>query len=55
MIQRTMNNKTRKETQIKFYKAVVVLILIYRYKIWSVTKMHEETIETKGMGFLRSL
>jgi hypothetical protein len=30
-------------------------MLIYRYKIWAITKTQEETIETKGMRFLRSV
>jgi hypothetical protein len=32
-IRRTLNNKIRKETQIKFYKATAVPTLTYGYKI----------------------
>jgi hypothetical protein len=35
---RTLINKTRKVTQIKFYKAMAVHMLTYRSEIWAITK-----------------
>jgi hypothetical protein len=49
-IRRTLNNKTRKETQIRFYKAMVVPALTYGSETWAIT-----TIETAEMKFLRSV
>jgi hypothetical protein len=50
----TLNKKTRKEIQIKFYEAVVVPTLINRSKIWTVTKKHKAKIETAEIKFLKS-
>jgi hypothetical protein len=37
-IRTTLNNKTRKETQFKVYKAVAVPTLTYGSEIWTITK-----------------
>jgi hypothetical protein len=52
---RTLNNKLRKDTQMKFYKVTMVPKLIYKSKIWTTTKKQEAKIETAEMNFLRSV
>jgi hypothetical protein len=48
-----LNNKTRKETQIKFHKAVAVPTLTYGSEIWAIKKNKQEAkIET---ALLRSI
>jgi hypothetical protein len=37
-IGKTLNNKRRKETQIKFYKAMAVPTFMYGSEIWNITK-----------------
>jgi hypothetical protein len=37
-IRRTLNKKTRKDTQIKFYKAMAVPTFTYGLEIWTLTK-----------------
>jgi hypothetical protein len=37
-VRRTLNPKTKKDTQIKFYKAMGVPVLTYGSEIWVVTK-----------------
>jgi hypothetical protein len=51
---RILNNKTRKDTWIKLYKAIAVPIHTYRYEIWTI-KNQEGKIETAEMKFLRSV
>jgi hypothetical protein len=55
IIQRTLNDKTRKETQIKFYEAMAVPTLNYRSEILTVTKKQEAKTETAEMKILRSV
>jgi hypothetical protein len=54
-VRRTLNNITRKETQINFYKAMAAHALTYGPKIWTLTKKQEAKIETAEMKFLRSV
>jgi hypothetical protein len=51
---RTLNKNTRKETQIKFYKAMALPTLTYGSEIWTITTKQEAKIETAEMKFLRS-
>jgi hypothetical protein len=52
---RALNNKIRKETQIRFYQATAVPALTYGSEIWAITKKQEGKIETAEMKFLRSV
>jgi hypothetical protein len=55
-IRRTLNYRTRKDTQIKFYKAMAVPILTYGSEISTITKKKQEgKTETAEMKFLRSV
>jgi hypothetical protein len=49
-----MNSKTRKDTEIKSYRAMVVFILTYGSEIWTKTKKQEAKTETAKIKFLRS-
>jgi hypothetical protein len=53
-MRRTTNNKTRKDTHMKSYKAMMVLILTYGSEIWTKTKKREAKTETAEITFLRS-
>jgi hypothetical protein len=52
-IKRTLTNKTRKDTQLKFYKVMVVPTLLYGYEIWALNRSGKRKIETAEMIFLR--
>jgi hypothetical protein len=54
---RTLNNKTRKETRIKFYEAMAVPTLrTYGSEIWAITKEKwEAKTEAAEMKFLRTV
>jgi hypothetical protein len=56
-IRRTLNRKkkTRKDTKIKFYKAVAAPAFTYESEIWTFTKKQGARIETAKMDFLRSV
>jgi hypothetical protein len=54
-ISRTLNKKTRKDTQIKLYKAMAVPTFAYGSEIWTLTKKQEARIETAEINFLRSV
>jgi hypothetical protein len=45
-----MNNKTRKQTQIKFYKGTAVPKLRYGFEIWAITK-EKVTVEPRFRTF----
>jgi hypothetical protein len=48
-----LNKKTRKDTQLKFYKDTAVPTLTYGSQIW-ITKKEEAKTESAEMTFLRS-
>jgi hypothetical protein len=52
---RTLNNKTRTDTQIKFYKALTAPTLIYGSEIWSRKRRKETKIKTAEMKMLKSV
>ena len=52
-ISRTLKNKTRKETQLKFYKTIAVPTLLYGSETWITTKKEESRIQAQEMKFLR--
>lgn len=51
-ISRTLKNKTRKDTQIKFYKTIAVPTLLDGSETWT-TKTEESRIQALEMRFLR--
>jgi hypothetical protein len=52
-IHRTLKNKTKKETRLKFYKTVAVPALMYGCEIWVPTKKVQTRIQSTEMNFLR--
>lgn len=52
-IARTLKNKVRKDTLIKFYKTMAIPCGIYGSESWTITKMNERRIQTSEMRFLR--
>jgi hypothetical protein len=54
-IRRMLYKKTRKDTQIKFYKAMAGPTFTYGSEIWTLTIKQEARIETVEMNFLRSV
>jgi hypothetical protein len=58
-VRRTLNKKTRKYIQMKFYKAMAVHTFTCGSEIWTLTGEEEEEekarIDTAEMNFLRSV
>ena len=52
-ISRTLKNKTRNDTQIKFYKTMAVPTITYGSEVWVTSKKQEQRIQTQEMKFLR--
>jgi hypothetical protein len=52
-IKRTLINKTRKDTQLKFCKAMAVLVLLYGCENWALSRVDRRKIGTAEMKFLR--
>jgi hypothetical protein len=52
-IHRTLKNKTRKESRLKFYKTMAVPALMYGSEIWAPTKKFQTRIKSTEMNFLR--
>jgi hypothetical protein len=52
-IHRTVKNKSRKETRLKFYKTVAIPALMYGSEIWVPTKKVQTRIQSTEMNFLR--
>jgi hypothetical protein len=48
---RTLNNKTEHDTQMKFYKALAVLVLTYGSKVWSVIKSRKQKLKLEKLNF----
>jgi hypothetical protein len=55
IIRRTLNNKMRKDAQIKFYKPLEVPMLMYGSKIWTIFRRQKKQIVTAEIKFLRSV
>jgi hypothetical protein len=53
-IKRTVKNKTRTETQIRFYKVMAVSAGLYGSENWVLTEKDKNRIQTVEMRFLRS-
>jgi hypothetical protein len=52
-IKRTLINKTRKDTQLKFYKVMAVPVLLYGCENWALNRVDRRKIESTEMKFLR--
>jgi hypothetical protein len=48
-IKRTLINKTRKDTQLKFYKVMTVPVLLYGCENWALNTVDRRNIETAEM------
>jgi hypothetical protein len=51
-VHRTLKNKTRKETRLKFYKTMAIPALMYESEIWVSTKKVQTRIQSTEMNFL---
>ena len=54
-ISRTLKGKTQLSTQIKFYKVMAVLVLMYGSENWSLNRSEKKEIEAAKMRFLRPM
>ena len=54
-IHRTLRNKTRKDTMIRFYKVLAVPLLTYGSENWVLNRTAKRRIETAEMRFLRRI
>lgn len=54
-INRTLRNKTRKDTKIKFYKTMAVPILTYGSESWVVKETDKRKLQAAEMRFLRKV
>jgi hypothetical protein len=52
-IKLTLINKTRKDTQLKFYKVMAVPVLLYGCENWALNRVDRRKIETTEMKSLR--
>jgi hypothetical protein len=52
---RVLNKKTGKETQIEFYKVMVIPTLTYSSETWTLTKKQRQKIETAEIKFIRNV
>lgn len=52
-IKRTLKNKTRRDTVLKFYKTMAVPVLAYGAETWAMNRSDKRIIETAEMRFLR--
>jgi hypothetical protein len=54
-IKLTIINKTRKDTQPKFYKVMAVPVLLYGCENWELNRVDRRKIETAEIKFLRQV
>jgi hypothetical protein len=54
-IRRNLKRKTRKDTQLKFYKTMAVPVLMYGSEAWTIKKNYISRIQSAEMKFLRSV
>jgi hypothetical protein len=52
-IKRTLRNKTRKDTMLKYYKVMAVPMLMYGSENWTMNRADRRRIEAAEMKFLR--
>lgn len=55
IINRTLKNKVRTETKMKFYKVVAAPVLLYGSETWTTTAKDESRIQASEMKFLRQV
>jgi hypothetical protein len=55
VIARTLKKKTRKETNLKFYKIMAVPVLLYSSKTWTTRKRDWNRIQVAEMKYLRTV
>jgi hypothetical protein len=55
VIARTLNMKTRKETNLKFYKIMTVPVLLYGSETWTPRKRDWNRIQAAEMKYLRTV
>lgn len=54
-IKRTLKNKVRKDTMIKFYKTMAVPAALYSSETWTMTSRDKSRLQAAEMRFLRSV
>jgi hypothetical protein len=52
-IKRALINKTRKDTQLKFYKVMAAPVLLYGCENWALNRVDRRKTQTAEMKFLR--
>ena len=52
-INRTLKNKTRRETKLKFYKTMAVPVLLYGSESWITKQRDKSNIQSAELRFLR--
>jgi hypothetical protein len=55
VIARTLKKKTRRETNLKFYKIMAVPVLLYGSETWTLRKRDWNTIQAAEMKYLRTV
>ena len=54
-IRRTLKNKVRKETMLKFYKVMSLPTITYGSETWTINKNIKKKIQSSEMRFIRSV
>ena len=54
-IRRTLKNKVRKETMLKFYKVMSLPTITYGSETWTINKNIKKKIQSSEMSFIRSV
>jgi hypothetical protein len=54
-ISRTLKNKKRKDTLMKFYKTMAVTIISYCSESWVISKKDKDKLQAAEMRFLRNV
>jgi hypothetical protein len=55
VISRTLKTKTRKETNLKFYKVMAIPVLLYGYETWTLKKTDRNRIQAAEIKYLRTV
>jgi hypothetical protein len=54
-LRRTLKTKTRKTTQMKFYKVMALPVLLYGSEAWTIKRKNMRKIQATEMRYLRSV
>ena len=54
-IKRTLGNKVRRETMLKFYKVMSIPLIMYGCETWIINKKERQKIQSAEMRFLRKV